>query len=247
MTAPLMALAIPLLDTALTIGRRFLRRQPIFNGDRGHIHHRLLKRGLTPRRVALLLYGMCGLAAGFSLLEQVAHAQFGGLIVIVFCAVAWIGIQHLGYLEFGTAARMLMEGAFRRLLSSQLTVRGVQDALTAASTTDECWTAIRNAAKEFGFSEVEMSLAGRHYFERVAGNEPGHAWRADIPISEADGVILTAEFASEVQPATLAPFAATIRQVLAPKVEALQNEQRVVALENAHGSPALSRSAEAGD
>jgi UDP-GlcNAc:undecaprenyl-phosphate/decaprenyl-phosphate GlcNAc-1-phosphate transferase len=61
MTAPLMALSIPLLDVALAIVRRFLRRQPIFAADRGHIHHRLLDRGFTPRRVVLMLYGLCGL------------------------------------------------------------------------------------------------------------------------------------------------------------------------------------------
>ena len=55
MTAPLMALSIPLLDVALAIVRRFLRRQPIFTADRGHIHHRLLDRGFTPRRVVLVL------------------------------------------------------------------------------------------------------------------------------------------------------------------------------------------------
>jgi UDP-GlcNAc:undecaprenyl-phosphate GlcNAc-1-phosphate transferase len=40
--APIMALSIPLLDTALSIVRRYLRRQPIFTADRGHIHHRLI-------------------------------------------------------------------------------------------------------------------------------------------------------------------------------------------------------------
>src|SRR5947208_12565007 len=44
MAAPLMALSIPLLDTALAIVRRFLRHQPIFGADRGHIHHKLLAR-----------------------------------------------------------------------------------------------------------------------------------------------------------------------------------------------------------
>jgi UDP-GlcNAc:undecaprenyl-phosphate GlcNAc-1-phosphate transferase len=35
MTAPFVALAIPLLDTALAIARRFLRGQPLFGADRG--------------------------------------------------------------------------------------------------------------------------------------------------------------------------------------------------------------------
>ena len=63
MTAPLIALSVPLLDTGVSIIRRFLRRQPIFGADHGHIHHKLLARGLTPRRVVILMYIICGLCA----------------------------------------------------------------------------------------------------------------------------------------------------------------------------------------
>lgn len=62
-----MALAIPLLDTTIAITRRFLHGRPIFGADRRHIHHRLLEQRLTPRRAALLLYGVGTLAAIFSL------------------------------------------------------------------------------------------------------------------------------------------------------------------------------------
>src|SRR5229473_2047143 len=61
MTAPMMALGIPILDASLSIVRRFLRHQPIFTGDRDHIHHRLLKRGFAPRRVVLTLYAMASI------------------------------------------------------------------------------------------------------------------------------------------------------------------------------------------
>ncbi len=91
MTAPLIALSIPLLDTGLAIVRRFLRRQPIFGADHGHIHHKLLARGLTPRRVVILLYIVCGFCATLSLLQSFAHERFGGAIIVLFCAGAWIG------------------------------------------------------------------------------------------------------------------------------------------------------------
>src|SRR5450755_1106387 len=62
MGAPLMALAVPLLDTTLSIARRYLRRQPIFKADRSHIHHRLLARGLSHRQTVLVLYVAGGIA-----------------------------------------------------------------------------------------------------------------------------------------------------------------------------------------
>src|SRR5262249_32959422 len=56
MAAPALVMALPLLEVGLSVVRRFLRNEPIFAGDRGHIHHRLLDRGLSPRRVAISLY-----------------------------------------------------------------------------------------------------------------------------------------------------------------------------------------------
>lgn len=72
MTAPLLALAIPLLDAGLTIVRRSLRRQPIFRGDCAHIHHRLLARGFTPRGAVLLLYAFSILGAALSIVQTVS-------------------------------------------------------------------------------------------------------------------------------------------------------------------------------
>ena len=74
MTAPLIALAIPLLDTALAIAGRFLPLQPIFGADRGHIHHRLLARRFTPRRVAYVIYAGAGAVAGLALLLNTSYA-----------------------------------------------------------------------------------------------------------------------------------------------------------------------------
>jgi UDP-GlcNAc:undecaprenyl-phosphate GlcNAc-1-phosphate transferase len=120
MTAPLIALSIPLLDTGLAIIRRFLRCRPIFGADYGHIHHKLLARGLTPRQAVILLYIICGLCAALSLLQSFAHERFEGLIIILFCALAWIGVQHLGYAEFDMARRLILAGNFRRHLTSWL-------------------------------------------------------------------------------------------------------------------------------
>src|ERR1017187_499676 len=92
MTAPLIAMAIPLLDTALAISRRFLRGQAIFAADRGHIHHRLLARGFTPRRIVYLLYASAGVLAGLSLLMSRAH--YSGGVVVAFCAIIWLAIRY---------------------------------------------------------------------------------------------------------------------------------------------------------
>lgn len=224
MTAPLMALSIPLLDTGLAIMRRFLRQQPIFGADRGHIHHRLLDRGFTPRKVALLLYGCCFLGALCSL--AMTRQDFSGSIIIIFCLIAWIGVGHLGYVEFGVFGRMFVEGSFRRLLNSHISLKVLETELIAAPTLDECWRIIKNAAKDFGFHNIEMRLVGRT-FEHRNGLPLVQSWKVRIPISDSDYIELTREFAAEVQAGAIAPFADVLRKALVPKLLALAAPKQV--------------------
>lgn len=64
---PLMALAIPIIDTGMAIARRLRRGQPITHADKEHIHHRLLSMGHSQRQAVLLLYFWTALLCGTSL------------------------------------------------------------------------------------------------------------------------------------------------------------------------------------
>ena len=225
MTAPLMALSIPLLDTSLAIARRVLRRQSVFTADRGHIHHRLLDRGLTPRKVALILYAFSALGAMCSLLMMDEHVS--GIVIIIFCAVTWIGVQHLGYIEFGTAGRMFLDGAFRRMLNSQISLQMHHEQLVAAPTPEGCWEVILGACKDAGFHRVQMTLAGRT-FEWQDGIDPMNTWDITIPISDSDYVRLTRSFGGGAEPNIIAPFADLLRQALVPKLPVFAAMSRLV-------------------
>ena len=215
MTAPLMALSIPLLDVALAIVRRFLRRQPIFAADRGHIHHRLLDRGLTPRRVVLVLYGLCGLAAAFSLLQGVVHS-FPGALILLFCVFMLLGIQYLGYAEFDLAGRLLFGGEFQRTVSAQLDLRKFRTALAAASTPADCWEVVREACSKFGFQHAQLCLSGEIY-EYSSGEPDAPGWTMRVPLTNRDYAVLARPFESSVLPMTVAPFVDLLRRELAEK------------------------------
>src|SRR5580658_4961307 len=234
MTAPLMALALPLLDTAIAIARRFLREQPIMSADAGHIHHRLLARGLTPRKTALVLYAACGIAASLSLLASISHGQYMGLVMLVFCAAAWIGVQHLGYVEFGVASRMFVGGAFRRHLSNELAVRSFDEALAKSSTPEERWTVICNACRQFGFTHAELQLNGRRFEETLADTNGNAVWNLDIPVAGDGHLRLTRCFGESRLPTALAPIAETLHKHLcsngiAPQTNGLKSHSMLEA------------------
>ena len=60
---PIVALGIPLLDTAWAVVRRTARGEAFFIADRGHIHHLLLQQGLTQRDAMLTLTALSGALA----------------------------------------------------------------------------------------------------------------------------------------------------------------------------------------
>ncbi len=53
---PVLALGLPIFDTAFAIIRRFINKKPIFQADKGHFHHRLLHIGMNQRKAVLMIY-----------------------------------------------------------------------------------------------------------------------------------------------------------------------------------------------
>jgi UDP-GlcNAc:undecaprenyl-phosphate GlcNAc-1-phosphate transferase len=221
--APIMALSIPLLDTALSIVRRFLRRQPIFTADRGHIHHRLVDRGLSPRRTALLLYGAGAVGATFSLLQTAGPIMTRGVVVGVFCVLVCGGIRYLGYREFALAANLLRRNTLRSMLRSSYSLQGFEESLKAAQNVEDCWRTIRAIAREFRFSYVQLRLAGLVYEEQVDMSADAH-WVLNIPICDSDYVLFKYHFETSSAAVAVAPLANLIHRSLLAKATDLQSQ-----------------------
>ena len=123
MTAPILALSFPIAETVISVTRRVLLGTPVFGADRGHIHHRLLERGLGPKQAAVLVYAIAGLGAGVALIMSTPGARDKGAILILFCIVSWIGFQHLGYTEFGSARKIILGGTVTKLVAADVRLR----------------------------------------------------------------------------------------------------------------------------
>ncbi len=199
MLAPAMALALPLLDVGLSIGRRFLRNQPIFQPDRGHIHHRLLALGFEPRGAALVLYFACGIAAALSLLQSSLSYHVGGFVILLFCAIAWLGIKRLGYIEFSTARRVLSTGGLLRLVQGEVYLSQFREALRHAETHQECWITIRNTCQDLHFASLELTLDGETFeeiFDPAAGDS---AWLFTMSFGNKGNIALRRSMHGESQ------------------------------------------------
>jgi UDP-GlcNAc:undecaprenyl-phosphate GlcNAc-1-phosphate transferase len=86
---PMLALAVPLLDTASSILRRFLSGRPILDADNLHLHHRLLASEGSQRAAVLSLYFLtacfCIIALSFSRLR--GYVALGFFVAVVFLTI----------------------------------------------------------------------------------------------------------------------------------------------------------------
>jgi UDP-GlcNAc:undecaprenyl-phosphate GlcNAc-1-phosphate transferase len=94
--APLIALGLPLLDTAAAMIRRLRRREPMFLADRDHVHHRLLALGLTQRKAVLILYAFSVLLAGAAFAITAADGVQSAILLAALGLGVWVAALKLG-------------------------------------------------------------------------------------------------------------------------------------------------------
>jgi UDP-GlcNAc:undecaprenyl-phosphate/decaprenyl-phosphate GlcNAc-1-phosphate transferase len=92
---PLVVLAVPILDGGFVVAKRLKYRQPIYQADRWHFHHRMANLGFSQRRTLAYLYGWTLILAGLALALRFVpysddHGNFDAAwtAVIVFCLLA---------------------------------------------------------------------------------------------------------------------------------------------------------------
>ena len=119
---PVMVLGIPIYDSMLAIWRRSVRslmqgragaRLGIMQPDVEHLHHRLMKSGLSTKRVATTLYLLNGglVLAGLTIMVFNSHAA--GIFLIALLAGVYVLMRHLAVIELRETGSALLTGLRR--------------------------------------------------------------------------------------------------------------------------------------
>jgi UDP-GlcNAc:undecaprenyl-phosphate GlcNAc-1-phosphate transferase len=95
--APLVILAIPILDTSFVILKRLKYGLPIYHADRSHFHHRFFTIGWGQRKTVLALYGWCALMGGVAVAMRFVPYQDpeGGIQIAGTLALIGAGLLAL--------------------------------------------------------------------------------------------------------------------------------------------------------
>jgi UDP-GlcNAc:undecaprenyl-phosphate/decaprenyl-phosphate GlcNAc-1-phosphate transferase len=219
MTAPLIALCIPLLETALSIARRFLRGKPIFGADRGHIHHRLLDLGLHPRRIAFVMYTAAGIAAACSLLVSISGSRWAGWVVLAFCLCAGFAVHRLDYLEFREARHVLFSGVLTRVIDTQVALQQLDHQLKDSRSLEESDRILTESARRFGFNEVRLQVGSQAWRHRMGTAARSDCWQVQVPLSGTDFAEFSIALNVRRHPMMLSAFASLVRQHLVAQSE----------------------------
>ena len=96
---PAIALGLPILDTAFAIMRRYVNGRPIFQPDKGHLHHRLLDKGMSHKEAVLFMYGITAVLCIGAVLWAEMDGFYAALIIAVIMTAVAVGAKKIGILN----------------------------------------------------------------------------------------------------------------------------------------------------
>ncbi|MBP7176988.1 MAG: undecaprenyl/decaprenyl-phosphate alpha-N-acetylglucosaminyl 1-phosphate transferase [Thermoclostridium sp.] len=110
MVVSLIALGLPIFDTLFAILRRVVNRKPIGEGDRGHIHHRLIDMGISPKFSVTILYVVSGALGLISILLANKGVLPAIIIIVIIFVFVVGGARYFGEI-IGDKQQKTIEGA----------------------------------------------------------------------------------------------------------------------------------------
>jgi hypothetical protein len=154
------AFAVPVFDTTLTLIRRKVRGQPVFQRDQEHVHHRLQQFGYSPRQVAGMIYAA---SAGFALLAMLflnpGVRSFAVVLIVVGVAILVV-VRFLRLHELNELARLARRGVLQpRSIAMNVQLRRAAERLESAQTLSDLHAALAILFHRSEFDEIILTVA----------------------------------------------------------------------------------------
>ncbi|NPV69732.1 MAG: undecaprenyl/decaprenyl-phosphate alpha-N-acetylglucosaminyl 1-phosphate transferase [Firmicutes bacterium] len=103
---PVIALGLPIFDTAFAIVRRVCNGRSVASADRSHIHHRLLEMGLSQKQAVVLLYMASGLLGLTAILSSELDLRTSMPITALVLLGMFAGLKAFGILDLREQRRV---------------------------------------------------------------------------------------------------------------------------------------------
>jgi UDP-GlcNAc:undecaprenyl-phosphate GlcNAc-1-phosphate transferase len=192
LAAPVAVLTIPIFDSAVAILRRKLTGRSIYTTDRGHLHHQLLSRMGSNRKVVGFLALCCVLTCAAAFASATLKNDLVALFTFLGMTAIFVVTGMFGRGEFallagrlqGVARSLVLPANGARRKVSQTTVR-----LQGSQPWDLLWTTLVEAADRLALHRICLDLnlpmahEGFHAtWERHPDKDSEYHWQVEIPL-----------------------------------------------------------------
>jgi UDP-GlcNAc:undecaprenyl-phosphate/decaprenyl-phosphate GlcNAc-1-phosphate transferase len=241
LTAPAALLIIPILDTSAAIVRRKLTGRSIYTTDRGHLHHVLLRRGLSNRGVLLLVCGLCVAGSAAALFSLYLNSEALAMLSALGVVVVLVATRLFGHAEFLLIKERLLSVFFAmRHGHEQGRVHQSSVRLQGSADWNDLWRHVTDCAEQLQLRAVCLDVNAPALHEgyharwgRVpADSETRNFWRADLPVAVSGQIVGRLEFTGQHDSNALADKIILVLKIV---------EDVEIALAGLTSSPAPSR------
>ena len=96
---PLVAMGIPVFDGVLAFIRRVSTGRPVFTGDAEHLHHRLLRLGLSKRKALLVLWYLCGYLGVMAVVLSALPRDYSWFVLALLVMGLYLAFEVLEFVD----------------------------------------------------------------------------------------------------------------------------------------------------
>lgn len=170
---PALALGVPIFDTLLSVIRRALERHSLFSADRGHIHHKLINRGLRHRHAVAIMYAITLLSAGLGMFMMATRDAgtlmvFGCVLLLLLLVFRTIGVVRLRKTLAALQRNIVIS---RETKSERLAFEKGRLKLHQADSFQGWWQALCEAARGIGFAGLAITECGPDGTKRILSSQ----------------------------------------------------------------------------
>ncbi|MEC8424336.1 MAG: hypothetical protein VX000_11210, partial [Myxococcota bacterium] len=160
--AALLALGLPIFDLGMAVVRRYLSGQPIFRADQHHVHHLLLRKGLTQSQAVATLYAGAVFLGGLALVFIYADDRVSALAIAALVPLVFLAVKVLGYGDVIKNARRdrVLEQAELEAGERAARLHEIRARMEEADDHETLWALMVEAGKALGFTRLELHLRG---------------------------------------------------------------------------------------
>jgi hypothetical protein len=97
----------------------------------------------------------------------------------------------------------------------------LETAIKVANSLDECWGALLETSRRFGFSDASLVFDDRYLTARLAEVDSVECWELRIPLNHSGHVLFRVPLHSKQPPATIGRLVTSVGTVFANRLAAL--------------------------